>query len=76
VTLHDRYVPGRSLGTTMSFAAGFILLGIAAVMMLVARPRDGVAAPFFKVGIVGQLYSVASLICIVMGVTLVVINWP
>ena len=60
----------------MSFAAGFILLGIAAVMMFAARRRDGVAAPFLKIGIVGQLYSMASLICIVMGVMLVVINWP
>ncbi|MGI8526063.1 MAG: hypothetical protein ACR2K5_07750 [Pseudolabrys sp.] len=52
------------------------MIGIAAAMLLLARPRYGIVARFLKVWIVGQLYALASLICIVMGVTLVVINWP
>jgi hypothetical protein len=60
----------------MDFTAGLIMLAIALAMVLLARPRDGVSAPFLRVWIVGQLYAMASLICIVMGVTLVVINWP
>jgi hypothetical protein len=60
----------------MDFTVGLIMLAIALAMVLLGRPRDGVSAPFLRVWIVGQLYAMASLICIVMGVTLVVINWP
>ena len=60
----------------MNSIAGLVLLALAAVMVLVARPGDGESAPFLKVWIVGQLYALAAMITGVAGITLVIINWP
>lgn len=63
------------MGVT-AWLAGFAMIGAAALMILVARPKDGESAPFLKVWIVGQIYAMVALIGVVLGVTLVVIDWP
>jgi hypothetical protein len=61
----------------MSLAVlGLILIAITIAMIVVARPVDGVSARFLKSWVVGQAYAMAAMISAVMGVTLIISNWP
>jgi hypothetical protein len=60
----------------MSFTAGLVLIAATVAMVLVARPADGVAAPFLKVWVVGQLYTLVAMVSTVMGVTVLITTWP
>lgn len=58
------------------WTAGFVVIGIAVAMLVVARPADGHSAPFLKNWLVGQLYAISTMVCIIMGVSLVIMDWP
>ena len=60
----------------MNFTAGLILIGVTIAMIVVARPTDGVAAPFLKVWIVGQVYALVAMVSSVLGITILIITWP
>lgn len=60
----------------MNFTAGFVLLAVTVAMIVVARPADGVSAPFLRVWIVGQIYALAAMVSAVIGVTILIIAWP
>jgi hypothetical protein len=60
----------------MNFTAGLVLLAVTVAMIVVARPADGVSAPFLRVWIVGQIYALAATVSAVIGVTILIIAWP
>jgi hypothetical protein len=60
----------------MLFTSGLILLALMVVMIIVARPSDGVAATFLKNWVVGQTYALATLTSGVIGITLVLNDLP
>ena len=60
----------------MNLIAGAALIAVAVMMILFARPRDGVSAPYLKVYIVGQLYVMTAMVSAVIGVALIIANWP
>lgn len=60
----------------MLFWVGLVLIAVTVGMVLVARPADGVSAPFLKIWAVGQAYVLAALTSAVIGVTLVINNLP
>jgi hypothetical protein len=56
----------------MSTAYGIAALCLAILMIWVARPADGISAPpFKKVWVVGQLYVMATMVVMVIGVALI-----
>ena len=56
---------------------GVGLLLVAATMIWFARPARGQdSAPFLRVWIVGQIYLMAAMVSSVIGVTLLISNWP
>jgi len=55
---------------------GGALIVLTALMVLVARPKDGVSASFLKSWPLGQAYALAAMTSAVAGVTLIVSNWP
>jgi hypothetical protein len=61
----------------MIFAGGIILIAITVAMVMVARPKDG-ESPHFLNGpwIVGQAYVMTTMICGVLGIAAVIVNWP
>lgn len=60
----------------MQFSAGFVLIAVTIAMVLVARPSDGVSAPFLKIWFLGQIYALTAMVSAVIGVTLIISNWP
>ncbi|HEY5217510.1 MAG TPA: hypothetical protein VIJ17_11545 [Pseudolabrys sp.] len=60
----------------MDFTAGLVLIAITIGMIVIARPKDGVSAPFLKVWIVGQIYALAAMVSAVIGVTIIISTWP
>jgi hypothetical protein len=60
----------------MDFTAGLVLIAITIAMIVIARPKDGVSAPFLKVWIVGQIYALTAMVSAVIGVTIIVATWP
>ena len=60
----------------MDFTAGLVLIAITVAMIVIARPKDGGAAPFLKVWIVGQIYALAAMVSAVIGVTIIISTWP
>jgi len=63
-------------GAAMLFIAGLVLLGVTFGMIILARPADGVAAPFLKNWVVGQTYALAALSTAVVGVSLILNDLP
>jgi hypothetical protein len=60
----------------MLFVAGLCLIAFAFAMVLIARPSDGVAAPFLKNWAIGQIYALGALTSIVVGVTMALSDLP
>jgi len=60
----------------MDFTAGLVLIAITIAMIVIARPKDGVSAPFLKVWIVGQIYALTAMVSAVIGVTIIIATWP
>jgi hypothetical protein len=60
----------------LNFTAGLVLIAVTIAMLLLARPKDGAAAPFLKVWIVGQIYALAAMMSTVAGVTIIIFTWP
>jgi hypothetical protein len=60
----------------MLFVAGLVLLGLTVGMIFVARPADGIAAPFLKNWVLGQTYALAALSSAVIGVSLMLNDLP
>jgi hypothetical protein len=56
---------------------GVALIALAVGMILVGRPAKGMdSATFLRVWIVGQAYIVATIICLVVGTTLIIQSLP
>ena len=60
----------------MGLTAGLVLFIVAIGMLLIARPADGESARFLKVWIVGQIYAMTVMVLGVVGVTLVITDFP
>ena len=60
----------------MNLIAGVAFIAVAVIMILSARPRDGVSAPYLRVYIVGQLYVMTAMVSAVIGVALLISSWP
>jgi hypothetical protein len=60
----------------MLFIAGLCLIAFAFAMVVLARPSDGVAAPFLKNWAIGQIYALGALTSTVVGTTLVLSDLP
>ena len=60
----------------MNMVAGLVLIAVTVAMIYLARPSDGVSAPFLRVWVVGQLYLMTALVSAVIGVSLLISNWP
>jgi hypothetical protein len=60
----------------VNFAAGVILIAVVIVMLVLGRPKDGIAHPFLRIWIVGQIYALTVLILGVAGVAFIIVNWP
>jgi len=56
----------------MNIAIGLTFIAVTVIMMLVARPRDGVSAPFLRIWIVGQVYVLVALVSAVLGAAAVI----
>jgi hypothetical protein len=57
----------------MTSIYGVALIALAIGMMFVGRAPKGMdSAPFLKVWIVGQAYAIATIICLVIGSTLII----
>ncbi len=52
------------------------LLAATLLMVLVGRPRGGDTAPFLRSWPVGQAYALTAMTSAIMGVTLIIANWP
>jgi hypothetical protein len=53
-----------------------IFIAVAVVMLIPARPKDGVSARFLKgPWIVGQAYVMATMIFGIIGMSAVIVNW-
>jgi hypothetical protein len=60
----------------MLFAVGLILIVAMIAMVVLARPADGVVAPFLKSWVIGQIYALMALVSAVLGVSLALTNLP
>ena len=61
----------------MTSIYGVALIVLAIGMILVGRAPKGMeSAPFLKVWIVGQAYIIATIICLVIGTTLIIQSLP
>jgi len=61
----------------MTSIYGVALIALAIGMILVGRAPKGMdSAPFLRVWIVGQAYIIATIICLVIGTTLIIQNLP
>ncbi len=60
----------------MNFTAGLVFIAITVAMVVVARPADGVSAPFLKIWIIGQVYALVAMMSTVLGVTILISTWP
>jgi len=61
---------------SMNMVAGLVLIAVTVAMIYLARPSDGVSAPFLRVWVVGQLYLMTALVSAVIGVSMLISNWP
>jgi hypothetical protein len=55
----------------MHLAIGVVLIAVTIAMVAVARPKNGISAPYLKVWIVGQVYALTALVSAVAGIGLV-----
>ena len=61
----------------MTSIYGVALIVLAIGMILVGRAPKGMdSAPFLKIWIVGQAYIIATIICLVIGTTLIIQSLP
>ena len=60
----------------MNMVAGLVLIAVTVAMIYLAKPSDGVSAPFLRVWVVGQLYLMTALVSAVIGVSMLISNWP
>ena len=56
----------------MSLMAGIVLIATSILALVLSRPRDGVALPFLRVWIVGQIYALTIMIVGIVGVALII----
>ena len=57
----------------MMFIYGVALIALAIGMIVVGRAPKGMdSAPFLRVWIVGQAYAIATIVCLVIGTTLII----
>ena len=58
----------------MSLMAGLVLIATSILALVLSRPRDGVALPFLRVWIVGQIYALTIMVVGIVGVALVIVR--
>jgi hypothetical protein len=58
----------------MSVMAGIVLIAASIIALVLSRPRGGVALPFLRVWIVGQLYAMTIMIVGLVGVALIIVR--
>jgi hypothetical protein len=58
----------------MSVMAGIVLIAASILALVLSRPRGGVALPFLRVWIVGQLYAMTIMIVGLVGVALIIVR--
>jgi hypothetical protein len=56
----------------MTSIYGVALIALAIGMLVGRAPKGMDSAPFLKVWIVGQAYAIATIICLVIGTTLII----
>ena len=61
---------------TSTFILGAALIAVTVAMVVLGRPKDGVSAPFLKIWAVGQAYALTAMTSAVVGVAMVIGNWP
>jgi hypothetical protein len=61
---------------TSTFILGVALIAVTVAMVLVGRPKDGIAAPFLKVWAIGQAYALAAMTSAIAGTVMVIGSWP
>jgi hypothetical protein len=59
----------------MGLTEGVTLIVIAIVLIFLGRP-SGPVARFLQVYIVGQLYVMSAMVMGVIGVAILIVNWP
>jgi hypothetical protein len=62
--------------TAMLFITGIGLVVLAVAMLVIARPADGVSAPWLKSWTVGQVYALGALTSGVLGICFVLNGLP
>jgi len=61
----------------MTSIYGVALIALAIGMILVGRAPKGMdSAPFLRIWIVGQAYIIATIVCLVVGTTLIIQGLP
>ncbi len=60
----------------MTFTLGLLLLAVTVAMLVMGRPSDGVAAPLLRSWLAGQAYTLTTLVTAVLGITVIVTQWP
>ena len=61
----------------MTSIYGVALIALAIGMILVGRAPKGMdSAPFLRIWIVGQAYIIATIVCLVVGTTLIIQSLP
>ena len=59
----------------MNFTGGLFLVAIAAVLIFLGRPK-GPISRFIQTYIVGQIYIMTSMVLGVLGIAIIIRNWP
>jgi hypothetical protein len=60
----------------MVFVVGLILIVVTIAMVVLARPANGVVAPFLRSWVIGQIYTMVALAAGVLGISLVLSDLP
>jgi hypothetical protein len=60
----------------MLFVSGLVLIALAVAMIFIARPADGVAAPWLTNWAVGQSYALGAMTSAVLGICFVLSDPP
>ena len=60
----------------MLFTTGLVLMALSVAMIVLARPANGVAAPFLTNWAVGQTYTLGALSSGVIGISFILTDLP
>lgn len=60
----------------MNWIVGLVIFVASAAMIVMARPRHGVPVGFVEVWYFGWIYALTSTFGLILGVALVIADWP